>query len=56
MALTLGQFAEKLTKSGLLSAEELTAFQESLPPDRLDAHGSEGPEEGNQGHGHDPKQ
>jgi serine/threonine protein kinase len=34
MAVTLEQFAEKLTKSGLFSAEELSAFQEGLPPQR----------------------
>ena len=34
MAVSLKQFGENLTKSGLFSAEELTAFQESLPPEK----------------------
>ena len=33
MAVTLEQFAENLTRSGLMSAPELSAFQEGLPPD-----------------------
>jgi serine/threonine protein kinase len=34
MAVTLEQFIENLTESGLFTAEELAAFQQSLPPDR----------------------
>ena len=34
MAVTLAQFVENLARSGLFTAEELTAFQDSLPPDR----------------------
>ena len=34
MAVSLRQFAQNLTKSGLFSAEELTEFQESLSPEK----------------------
>ena len=34
MAVTLEQFVENLTKSGLFSADELSAFQDNLPPDK----------------------
>ena len=34
MAVTLEQFVENLSRSGLLTAEELASFQESLPPER----------------------
>ena len=34
MAVTLEQFAENLTRSGLMSAAELSAFQESLAPEK----------------------
>ena len=34
MAISLGQFIENLTRSGLVSADEISAFQESLPPDK----------------------
>jgi len=34
MAVTLEQFVEHLTRSGLLTAEEVASFQESLPPER----------------------
>jgi len=34
MAVSLKQFRENLAKSSLFSAEELTAFQESLPPEK----------------------
>ena len=34
MAISLGQFIENLTRSGLVSADELSAFQESIPPDK----------------------
>ena len=34
MAVTLEQFVENLTRSGLLTAEEVASFQESLPPER----------------------
>ena len=34
MAVTLEQFVENLTKSGLFSPEELSAFQESFPPEK----------------------
>ena len=34
MAVSLQQFIERLTRSGLLSAEELSAFQASLPPEK----------------------
>ena len=34
MAVTLEQFVENLTRSGLFTAEEIESFQESLPPER----------------------
>lgn len=34
MAVTLEQFIANLSKSGLLTAEEVASFQESLPPER----------------------
>ena len=34
MAISLGQFIENLTRSGLVSADEISAFQKSLPPDK----------------------
>lgn len=34
MSITLPQFIERLTQSGLLSAEELAAFQDGLPPEK----------------------
>ncbi|HUT93602.1 MAG TPA: bifunctional serine/threonine-protein kinase/formylglycine-generating enzyme family protein [Thermoguttaceae bacterium] len=34
MAVTLKQFVENLTQSGLMSAAELSAFQEGLPPEK----------------------
>ena len=34
MAVTLEQFIENLTRSGLVSADELSAFQDGLPPDK----------------------
>jgi hypothetical protein len=34
MAITLQQFIERLTQSGLMSAAEVSTFQESLPPDK----------------------
>ena len=33
MAVSLEQFVERLVRSGLFSATELSAFQESRPPD-----------------------
>ena len=34
MAITLGQFVQNLVRSGLFSADELSAFEESLPPEK----------------------
>ena len=34
MAVTVEQFIERLTQSGLMSAAEISAFQDSLPPDQ----------------------
>ncbi|MGD0898575.1 MAG: SUMF1/EgtB/PvdO family nonheme iron enzyme [Thermoguttaceae bacterium] len=34
MAITVQQFVERLTESGLMSAAEVAGFQESLPPDK----------------------
>ncbi len=34
MAVTVGQFIERLTQSGLMSAAEVSAFQDCLPPDK----------------------
>jgi len=34
MSVTLQQFSERLTRSGLLTAAELAAFEESLPPEK----------------------
>ena len=34
MVVSLEQFVENLTKSGLFSADELSAFQDSLPPEK----------------------
>jgi hypothetical protein len=34
MSLTIEQFFERLTESGLLSAAEVSTFQDSLPPDQ----------------------
>jgi len=34
MAISLGQFIDNLTRSGLVSADEISAFQESLPPEK----------------------
>jgi serine/threonine protein kinase len=34
MAITVEQFIERLTQSGLMSAAEVSTFQESLPPDK----------------------
>ena len=40
MAITIEQFSERLTQSGLMSAAEVSAFQDSLPADkrRNDVH------------------
>jgi serine/threonine protein kinase len=35
MAVTFAQFLERLTESGLMSADEIRSFQSSLPPDKL---------------------
>jgi hypothetical protein len=37
MALSLKQFVRQLTRTGLVSADELTAFLNGLPPHRHDA-------------------
>jgi len=34
MAVTLKQFAENLVRSGLFCADELSAFQDTFPPER----------------------
>jgi len=34
MAITIEQFVERLTQSGLMSAADVSAFQDSLPPDK----------------------
>ncbi len=34
MAMTIQQFVERLAQSGLMSAAEVSAFQDSLPPDK----------------------
>ncbi len=34
MAVTVEQFIVRLTQSGLMSAAEVSTFQESLPPDK----------------------
>ena len=34
MAVTVEQFIERLTQSGLMSAAEVSTFQDSLPPDK----------------------
>ena len=34
MAITVEQFIERLTQSGLMSAAEVSTFQDSLPPDK----------------------
>jgi serine/threonine-protein kinase len=37
MAVSLGQFVENLTKSGILTADELSSFQQSIPPEKRPA-------------------
>ena len=37
MAITVEQFIERLSQSGLMSAAEISAFQDSLPPDQRPA-------------------
>ena len=34
MAITIGQFVERLTQSGLLSAQDIDSFQKQLPPEK----------------------
>ena len=34
MSITIEQFVERLTQSGLMSAQEIDAFQQQLPPDK----------------------
>ncbi len=34
MAVTVEQFIERLSQSGLMSAAEVSTFQDSLPPDK----------------------